>query len=195
MNVMTVGGIDPSSRKIAIVESRASNKSKAFIHVITLNSDDVVKNQHAAFDFIFDWGMGVIDRDGQPPRIFLEEAVMGGGGQQGKFRPGPTIAQCYVAGTIMAAAGQLGSQLKLVNNSTWKKRVLGNGNIKKEDIAGVMEEVWPEFMKKVPTIHAKQHNGKIPNDSPDQDVVDAGGLNLFGWHNVELLERIKKRRS
>jgi hypothetical protein len=102
-----------------------------------------------------------------------------------------------VSGAIMAAAAQAGAKIMLVNNSTWKKKILGNGNIAKEKIRPQMEEqgIWPELIKKAPIIHAKQHSGKIPNDSPCQDTIDAGCINLFGWEHVKMIERLKKRRK
>lgn len=194
MNVQTVGGIDPSSKKIAIVETLATNKNKPLIHVCHLRSDNPEDNCSDAFDFIVEFAMEVRERDGQSPRLYLEAPVVGGGGNQ-KSRPGPTISQSYISGSIMAAAAQTDCKITLVNNSTWKKRVLGNGNIAKENIGDVIKEVWPELYKEAPTISAKQHNGKIPNNMPDQDVLDAGGLNRFGWGNVDLVERITKRRK
>lgn len=195
MKVQTVGGIDPSSKKIVIVETRASNKSKPFIHICHLRSENPEENCSDAFDFVVEYAMNVRERDdGQSPRLYLEAPVMGGGGSQ-KTRPGPTISQSFVSGSIMAAAAQTECKIALINNSTWKKRILGNGNIAKEDIGGVIKEVWPELYKAAPLISAKQHNGKIPNNMPDQDVLDAGGINLFGWRNVDLVERITKRRK
>lgn len=194
-SVMTVGGIDPSSKKVALVESRSTNKSKAYIHSLVLPEDDVVDNALHAFNFLVEWGIGVIERDGQPPRLFIEEPVMGGAG--GNMRPGPTIEQAFITGVLFAAASQIGSKITRVNNSTWKKRVLGNGNISKEKIVPLMREehTWDYLLEKTPIINAKQHNGKIPNASPDQDIIDAGCVNLFGWNSVEVFERLHNRRK
>lgn len=189
--VITVGGIDPSSKRLALTESRAHQKEKAFIHHIILPGNSPEENALPAFNFIAEWGMHVIERDGQAPTLFVEAPVMGGS-KSGGFRPGPTIEQAFITGVIFAAASQIGSKIYRVNNSSWKAEILGNGNIAKENIAAVMQEVWPEFMARVPTVHAKQHNGKIPNDSPDQDIVDSGAINLFGWKQVEQKERFRK---
>lgn len=184
----TVGGIDPSSRRIVIVESRISNKKKGFIHSCYLTHERIEDNQLEAFDFIVDFAMGVRDREGRSPRLYLEQPVMGVGG------PGATIPQAYVDGSIMAAAAQTECYITLINNSTWKKRVLGNGNINKNGIVEKMHEVWPEFMEKVPKAPNKQFADQKPG-APDQDVVDAGAINLFGWSNVEMIEAINRRRA
>ncbi len=189
MKAFTVGGIDPSSERIVIVESLRSNKSKAYIHSIRLNADRIEDRQLQAFDFIVNFAMSVRDReDGVSPRLYLEAPIMGVGG------PGATIPQAYVSGSIMAAAAQTECWIALVNNQTWKKRALGNGNINKNEITKRMETTWPKFYKKVPTVTAKQFPEQPPG-AKDQDVIDSGGLNLYGWWHTEFVERIEKRRK
>ena len=194
MGVHCVGGIDPSSKKIVIVETRKTNTRKPFIHSVELLHDRIEDNQLEAFDFIVEFCMAVRERDGQSPNLYLEAPVMGGGGGSA-MRPGATIPQAYVSGSIMAAAAQCRSPIQLVNNSTWKKRICGNGNIAKENIGPWVKENWPELYRKAPVVSAKQHQGKIPNNMPEQDTLDAGCISLFGWRHVELIERLKKRRA
>lgn len=189
MKTLTVGGIDPSSTRIVIVESRRSNRKKAYIHSTQLVSERVEDRLLEAFDFIVEFAMAVRDRDGQSPRLYLEAPVMGVGG------PGATIPQAYVSGSIMAAAAQTESWIGLVNNQSWKKKVLGRGNLSKPEVSPLMEEVWPEFMEKVPSLEKSQNQGAIPPGSPDQDIVDAGAINLFGWKSTLMIESIKRRRN
>ena len=180
----TVLGVDPSSVKIAVVESSKPNVKKATIHVCHFQYEEIEKKVLEAFDFMFDFIMEIRERDGESPAVFLEAPVMGVGG------PGATIPQAFVSGSIMAAVAQADAGLKLVNNQSWKKRALGNGNINKVEVRNRMGVVWPELVKQIPIMEKGEFKGY-----PDQDLIDAGGLNRFGWHHVELLTRLKKRRT
>jgi Holliday junction resolvasome RuvABC endonuclease subunit len=186
--VIAVVGIDPNSHKLALVESRRSAKKKAFLHTFDLTKADYEERCSIAFEAIYMFSLGCEQRDDVAPRFYLEAPVMGKGG------PGATIPQAYVEGAVMAAAAQAGAEIHLVNNSTWKKRILGNGNINKKDIADKMKDIWPNFYFKVPIINdtsvTPEWRGK-----PDQDLIDAGAINLFGWNQVELMERISARRK
>lgn len=181
--VNTVLGIDPSSVKIAIIESSAGDVKKPTLHTKHFQNEAIEKKVLEAFDFIFDVCMEVRERDGETPVLYLEAPIMGVGG------PGSTIPQAFISGSIMAAAAQAGCLLKLVNNQTWKKRGMGNGNINKVQVRERMEEIWPELIAVIPIMEKGEFKG-----FPDQDLIDAGGLNLFGWYNVKLIDRIKKRR-
>jgi hypothetical protein len=186
--ILTVGGIDPNSHKLALVETRASNKRKPFLHSCDLGKDESHEERcDRAFEFIRLWCLAVEERDGVSPRLFLEAPVMGVGG------PGAPIPQAYVEGAVMAAASQSGAEIRLVNNQTWKKEILGNGVIKKEDIDPLVADIWPELYAKVPIIN----DTSVPpawRGKPDQDLIDAGCIDLFGWGRVDLLERLAKRR-
>jgi hypothetical protein len=185
---LTVGGIDPNSHKIAIVETRKSNKNKPFIHTIEMGTGDYEDRVSLAFDFTFDFVMSVRERDGFPPRLFLEAPVMGVGG------PGATIPQAFVSGGIMAAAVQGGAVISLVNNQSWKKRVCGNGGFNKFAVSRWVEEAWPALYGKAPII-TTQAQGKELQGRADQDILDAGCLNIYGWRHVEMVERMWRRRN
>lgn len=184
MEVQTVGGIDPSSKKIVIVSTHKNRRRKPDIHKIYLRHDRVEDNCLEAFDFVVEYAMEVREQDGQSPRLYLEAPIMGVGG------PGATIPQAFISGSIMSAAAQTECHITLVNNQSWKKRVLGKGNLNKDEVTEAMQKRWPEFMKLVPIEAAGTFKGK-----PDQDTVDAGAINLFGWHNVTLVSRLRKRRK
>lgn len=114
------------------------------------------------------------ERDGVQPVVYLEEPIMGVGG------PGATIPQVYVQGAVMAACSEWETKVHQINNSTWKKRICGNGNIAKADIPGVMKDVWPELY-----LAAKDQ----------QDLIDAGAIHLYGvWHQ-DLMNKIRKHRG
>lgn len=188
MKTLTVAGVDPNSHKLALVETRRNRQRKPFLHTYNLGNGDYEERCDRAFEEIRWYCQAVEERDGSPVKVFLEAPVMGKGG------PGATIPQAYVEGAVMAAVKQSGADITLINNQSWKKQVLGNGNIAKVDIAPKIKELWPELYDKVPIVNdtsvTPDWRGK-----PDQDLIDAGCLNLFGWHRVLLLERLMKRRE
>lgn len=182
--VVTVLGVDPSSQKIAVVESSAKSRDKPTLHATHFELEAHEEKVNEAFDFAFDLFYSVRERDGVPPRVFIEAPIQGVGG------PGATVPQAFVTGAIMAAAGQAGVPIKLVNNQTWKKKGLGKGNINKDQVRALIKELWPTLYNMVPIMDKGEFKGL-----PDQDLIDAGGINRYGWDYVEMIERIKRRRE
>jgi Holliday junction resolvasome RuvABC endonuclease subunit len=187
LNVRTVGGIDPNSHKIAIVETRKIDRVKPFIHVVLLTGE-IEERSSQAFDYICDFCISVKERDGSYPRLFLEAPIQGRGG------PGSTIPQAFISGAIMAGAVQGGSQIALINNQTWKKRVIGNGNVNKLDVSEWVEDHWPLLFEKTPVIENLSQGHELQG-RPDQDILDAGCLSKFGWKHVSMVERLGRRRN
>lgn len=185
---VTVGGIDPNSHRIVIVETRRQAQTKPFVHEIELNGGSPEQNTAMAFDFMVDYCISTHERDGEYPRLFVEAPVVGRGG------PGPTIAQAFVTGSILAGATQGGSKITLVNNQSWKKRVVGNGNVNKLFVNEWVEENWTELYKKAPIINDSRHPKELRGRG-DQDIVDSGCINLFGWKHVTMVERMWRRRN
>ena len=172
--------------------TRSRLRVKPFIYEMELTAADIPGRMAQAFDFTFEYCMGVIDYDGQPPRLFLEEPVMGRGG------PGATIPQAFVDGAIMAGAYQAGAVLSLINNSSWKKKVCGNGNANKLVVSEWVEENWPVlYTKAVPMTLSAAKSAGYPDleGRGDQDVLDAGCINLHGWKYVKMIEKIMRRRD
>lgn len=186
--VLTVGGIDPNSHKIVIVETRKADIWKPFIHVAELGEGELEDRISAAFDFVCEFSINVYERDGQYPRLFIEAPVMGIGG------PGATIPQAFVSGGAIAGAIQGGSKIQRVNNQSWKKRVCGNGGINKLQVSQWVEERWPSLYKKAPVI-TTQAQGKDLQGRADQDILDAGCICIHGWKHVKLLEKMRERRG
>lgn len=184
MTVKTVLGLDPSSLKLAAVVTSAPKRDKPTLHVTHFEFEEYERKCEEAFDWTFDLLMEIRERDDQPPAVYLEAPVMGVGG------PGATIPQAYVSGAVMTACAQAGARVKLVNNQTWKKRAMGAGNLNKVQVRERMYEVWPELVALIPIMEKGEFKG-----FPDQDLIDAGGLNLFGWWNAQLVERLRKRRD
>lgn len=183
----TVGGIDPNSHKIVIVETRRAAQRKPIVHATELTAGSIEGNCDQAFDFLVDFCIGVKDREGEYPRLFVEAPVQGRGG------PGATIPQAFVTGAIMAGATQGGSKITLVNNQSWKKKVCGNGNLPKVKISEWVRDNWSELYLKAPVINDSRHPIEL-RGLPDQDWLDSGCINLFGWKHQMMIERIKERR-
>jgi Holliday junction resolvasome RuvABC endonuclease subunit len=158
-------GIDPSSVKVAAV---ISSQAKSNFSVVTKKlGRDHTLGAGIAYTFLQDLIRGIDDE----VLIYQEAPIMGIGGAQ------PTIFQAQIGGALMAASANEGVPLKLVNNQSWKKRVCGRGNINKEEVVERMTTVWPELV---------EYAGK------DQDVIDAGAVNLYGWHVLTLRDRVRR---
>jgi hypothetical protein len=181
-----IWGIDPDTKRITIVYGPKND----FTHIkIPLDDGEGhTKSCGLAFRGLCEHMGEFKEEFGQLPLIYLEAPVVGKGG------PGPTISQAMISGALQAAAEEYVTQLVLVNNQSWKKRAMGNGNINKDQVAERMKDIWPELWEA-----AKGHlplEG-TPGGGPfrDQNLIDAGGLYLFGKHNYQLKERIRQRRS
>lgn len=167
-------GIDPDTKKLSLVETNHRGQKKPWVHTIPLPSTNHRERSGFAYRGMCEIIFNLKERDGQLPILYLEEPVMGKGG------PGSTIPQAIVQGGIFAAADEYECKIVHVNNSSWKKRICGNGNISKSDIPAVMKEVWPELYE----IARGQ-----------QDLLDAGAIHLFGRRHEEMVARIMKRRN
>lgn len=146
-------GIDPSSVKLAFVwEEDGALRMKT----MALPSEALwVARCAVAFQLV---GKFLDEYDVRS--VYVEAPVMGAGG------PGATIPQALVTGSILAACGEYGVPFsKLVNNQSWKKKVMGRGNINKEEIALEMKTVWPKASRMA---------------KGDQDLIDAAGIYKFG---------------
>lgn len=165
----TVVSIDPSSRKLAVV---VTPRPRKFTVAVKKLSENHVLGSGQAFSFVDDLLRKVLRSDDNVV-VYLERPVMGRGGAHS------TIVQSQISGAVMAAASRLGVPVTMVNNQSWKKRICGRGNIDKAEVAARMATIWPELVAEA---------GK------DQDLIDAGAINLFGWHALTLRKRIRRTR-
>lgn len=185
----TVIGIDANSHKLALVWKR-NGSSRPHLKVFNLVDGNPVFASGQAFRFLSEFffkGCEDGSFDPQSTVVYMEAPIMGIGG------PGATIPQAFVEGAVMAWAYEFSLDLYLVNNQSWKKRVMGNGNINKEEVTRRMFDVWPDLMERVPIIEKQQWTGG-PKNAPDQDLVDAGAVHLFGEWKQDLIRKIKKTR-
>jgi Holliday junction resolvasome RuvABC endonuclease subunit len=82
-----------------------------------------------------------------------------------------TIVQAFVSGVVQACFVKAAFRVYLVNVSTWKKTVCGNGHADKRSVAQAIKQRWPEIK------------------TDDQDLLDASGILLYGL----AVERSKRR--
>jgi Holliday junction resolvasome RuvABC endonuclease subunit len=82
-----------------------------------------------------------------------------------------TIVQAFVSGVVQACFIKAAFKVYLVNVSTWKKTVCGNGHATKHDVAKAVKQRWPEIR------------------TDDQDLIDACGVLFHGL----AVERSKRR--
>lgn len=166
---MTVIGIDPSSKKLAFCITYPGSEKYPELHAKRL-PEGILQATGAAFEEAL-----LLFRNFPDAAVYMEEPVVGGGGVRS------TIVQAQAGGAVMAAADRAGvPHFELVNNSHWKKEVLGKGNAKKPDIAEWLEKNWPEAY----TFAEK-----------DQDLIDASCINRYGVQRQKLIRAVMSRRN
>lgn len=165
-------GVDPSSRKLAAIITIDDQRPKIRIEHLP------AKNPTEQCDRAYGWIRKIV-RDlvhaGHEVHVFVEEPVLGRGGARA------TIPQTKVHGALLAGAKRAGATTVLgVNNSRWKKAVIGNGNASKPQIAEGIRTIWPLVYDMA---------------QGDQDVLDAAGINRHGAQIVEMKERIQRNKK
>lgn len=178
-----VVGVDPSSRKLAFVITDTDGGYLAeFTHV--LPQRDVIKRCGEAYDVTLDFA-GELARDHplDDVYVFIEAPVLGRGGARS------TIEQSKVHGCVVAAFHNSGvcETVKVVNNSQWKKKIVGKGNASKAEVQEWARVYWRN-------LYDIAHAGK-PGGRRDQDVIDAGAINRFGITVVEMMVRLENHRA
>jgi hypothetical protein len=161
-------GIDPSSKKLAFCLTQSfSGHEEPGLHKISLPAG-VYSASGCAYREAF---LFFQDFKKLSAAAYMEAPVVGRG-------IGSTIVQAQVGGAVIAAAENAGVPLYLVNVASWKKKVLGKGNLKKEEVSAKLRDIWPEA-------YAVAHN--------DQDLIDACCLNRYGVANRRLATAILNR--
>lgn len=160
-------GIDPSSKKLAFCLTDTHSK------IFTLTTISLPAGALQATGAAYRGAFSFFEQHKEELHIYMEAPVVG-------RSIGPTIIQAQVGGAVMAAAQNVGVPLHLVNNMTWKKVVLGKGNLKKEEVAEKLRGIWLEAYAAC---------------SGDQDLIDACALNRFGVKNQRLAKAILTRSS
>ena len=149
-------GIDPSSRKIAVVATPAGEE-RLQVRVFVL-PQAVVPALAIAYRVTRRYVRQHTTR-GRTVLLWIEEPVVGKGGAYA------TIKQSKVHGAIVAGAVAGGAVVDTVQNSTWKKTVTGKGNHSKVQVAQYVRKNWRALSKLA---------------GPDQDLIDAGCIMAHG---------------
>lgn len=169
-------GIDPSSKKLAVVWSVDDGPLHGFTH----SSKQADLNDRCAEFYritrSFYRGVSMQHQDHEI-HVFLEAPVLGRGGARS------TIVQAKVNGAIVAGCLVAGAvKVHDVNNQSWKKKVVGKGNAGKPDIKKWVAQYWRQLYV-------------IANNGKDQDLIDAGCIMRYGQDIVGVLERLRRHRA
>lgn len=149
---MRVAGIDPDTKSIAVVIIEDGKTNIVHLKAKGRKAEDRFRFLVSAFaDLIFG---GILDK---VDFTFVEQPVM-------VRNPKAVRDQAFVVGAIRAI---LGDKHSLVDNTVWKKGVIGNGMATKEEIKEFIVGAFPDL-----------------GDSHDQDVYDAAGIALFGLRGL-----------
>lgn len=158
-------GIDLSSRKIAIVRLLGDDCE---VHTVEIEK---LPNRVDELWALQEGVEGLMEQF-TSSWVYVEAPVVGRGGAR------PTVLQAQVDGIVQVAAvrfGHLG--VYSVNNKTWKKDVVGNGNADKSDTKSWL---------------AAHHPVLADLCGDDQDLVDAAGVALYGRTVIERAQEFKR---
>lgn len=131
-------GMDPSSKRLAIFVLRDGRAIHSEWRPLP---DDKAEMLHKAMLYTQmlckRWGMKAAAA-GAELDFFIEEPVVGVGG------PYPTIIQSKIHGAAVAGAVASGwtNSITGVQNTSWKKAILGRGNFPKTQIENWMKTHW-----------------------------------------------------
>lgn len=161
---MTVVGVDPSSKKLALFV----NGDNTYCHVIKSEKDNSRFQNLALF---FNEVNEFIKELPEDTHVFVESALMGRGGVRS------TIVQAQAASTVYISSVISGLVVHEVNVQTWKKDIVGSGNASKSDVSQWLDAHEP---------------GLAELCGGDQDLVDAACLSLYGQRVTRLGSEIAR---
>lgn len=150
-------GLDPSSRKLAFVVTGPAIESS---QVDFIRVTKIVQRCRAATDAVH----RLIERyawmDGAK-YVFIESPVY-----TARAGARSLIPQATVFGAILAAFARHHQYIvEPVNNTVWKKGIVGSGNASKRDVGVAVEHLWPSIYRTI---------------AGDQDLLDAAAIALYG---------------
>lgn len=148
-----IAGLDPSSSKLAVVAEYDDGRVAAhrwFSSKPRWEPENCIS--------AFEWVTSHLSAPEHAKTIWVEEPLVGRSAHS-------TIVQSLTSGAACAALLRLGWDVRMVNVSTWKKRVVGSGRADKDDIKRSVEHRWPEAWKLV---------------EGDGDLIDAAAIALYG---------------
>ncbi len=145
---MKIVGIDADSKKIAMV--MFNNDQLESWHFMESKSKET---QDRVFDLYFHFESFIKSK--KPDMVFIEEAFY-----CNNFKTSKAITEVISNCKLICKLNHI--PFELVQNKTWKKYVLGNGNATKEDIKKFVVAKYPQFKKE------------------PQDLSDALAICLYG---------------
>lgn len=153
-------GIDPSSTKLAVVTLIPGHRGwKVLAHKYTLGPKyHPTCTLHATAAIRRHVTQSPI-ADQLQRYAFVEAPVVGKGGVRS------TMVQAFTSGATQAALLGAGFNVELVQNTAWKKSIVGSGNAAKGDVAEALRLRWPVQQARV---------------ADDQDLLDALAIALYG---------------
>lgn len=173
MKHVVIIGVDPSSKRLAAVVTVDDRDPECFTRPLPSNRDIAVRCNIA-----HRWMVALCRKymsNGDDVHLFIEDPALGRGGAHA------TIVQARVNGALLAAGVSVrAATVTGVNNTRWKKVIVGKGNAGKPEVATWVSECWPVLSKMA---------------GSNQDLKDAAAINRYGAHLVEQTERVKKFRA
>lgn len=164
---MNVIGVDLGTRKItcAIFHEGEEGIRLAAVPTYTTEGDKPRAVQL--------WGLGALASSlaslHDAEFVWIERAIMG---NNIKY----SLAIAEVVGAVSAACAQIGSDVQLVDNTTWKREVLKNGHASKDDIRNYITVSHPAY-------------ALLCED--EQDAYDAACIGIYG---ITILDRASSLR-
>lgn len=159
MGRVLIVGIDPSSRKLAIITSMVDG-SLIKRHVILLPA----QKEQVTCTMVYTRLRNLLkdsQKAGYDPRVFIEREVY----VPGKGGIKAVIPQSQVQGAVLAATGSLDIPIERVSNTSWKKDVTGKGSNSKAQIRSWLSQYW---------------RNAYDVAQGDQDLIDAACINRYG---------------
>lgn len=158
---MTILGVDPSSKGLHVVVGFQELDPEFFVRKeLKFNESGPYTPLRAqrAYDLFQEFLARCYEEMPDSKNefeVFLEGPVVGKGGVKS------TMVQAYVSGAVQAACSGFGEIIHLVNVTSWKKEIVGNGRAGKSEVKRAMR-------------------GRGIPDGLQQDFYDATAICLYG---------------
>lgn len=176
MKKQLIFGIDPSSRKLAVVYGVLGQEDKT-----KFKTKKLPQEKPESCSIAYSWIKGLLESvaedesaDLKEIYVFVELPVLGRGGA------GSTIPQAQINGALLGGAFSAGVNVIPVNNVRVKKEVIGKGNANKDGIKEWLSVAWSSMYNQV---HA------------DQDLCDASMIYTYGKRVVQLRDKIVQNKT
>lgn len=157
-----VVGIDPSSRKIAVVAHHVETNSTICRAYTMYKTSERFDNAAIgrAVAHMHDFLAEVESMEPTALRhAWVEDPIVGRGGVAS------TMKQVFIQGVVRGHLAHAGFHVYGVHPSTWKADVVGNGRAEKSDVLRAVKTQWPKVVDLI---------------GSDGDLADAAAIRLHG---------------